>query len=310
MRYASSLSPLLGTGVPRWRLRMLVVAAAALMLAGCSVAESDIEDESPSETATPGVSSTATGTPTGAGGWWRPSGDATWQWQLQGAINTGYDVDVYDVDLFDTDVALIEDLQSAGRRVVCYFSAGSAEDWRPDFDQFDAGDVGEPLDGWEGERWVDIRSVEVHAIMKARLDLAASKGCDGVEPDNVASFDDDTGFDLTADDQLLYNRLIASEAHARDLTVGLKNDGLQIRELVGSYDFALNEECHEYDECGDYAPFIEAGKPVFNAEYRSSLNDAQALANQICDGAADGGLRTLVLPLDLDDSFRVSCDEQ
>ena len=43
-------------------------------------------------------------------GWWRPGAEATWQWQLQGAVNTGYDVDVYDVDLLETSPAVLDGL--------------------------------------------------------------------------------------------------------------------------------------------------------------------------------------------------------
>jgi len=49
---------------------------------------------------------------------------------------------------------------------------------------------------------------------------------------------------------------------------------------------------------------VNAGKPVFGAEYsEAALNDPDA----ICAVAAAAGLTTLVLPLDLDDSFRISC---
>src|SRR5688572_11892011 len=62
------------------------------------------------------------------GTWFRPAPPATWQWQLQGALNTAYDVDVYDVDLLDTGASTIASIQA---RVLCYFSAGSFEDFRP-----------------------------------------------------------------------------------------------------------------------------------------------------------------------------------
>ena len=289
------------TDVRRWI--AVTVAALLLLLAACS---DDADDDDP--TVTPTASTSAT-TPSVKGDWWRPAADSTWQWQLQGALNTDYDVDVYDIDLFDNDRGVIDALHAQGRRVICYFSAGSAEDWRPDFDAFAGEDLGEPLDGWAGERWVDIRSPGVRAVMLARLDFARERGCDGVEPDNVQSYDDETGFDLTYDDQLAFNRLIADEAHARGLAVGLKNGGTQVLDLAAFYDFALNEECHEYEECSDFAPFVEAGKPVFNVEYRSSLDDAFGLAESVCPRARASGLRTLILPLELDDAFRVACFE-
>ena len=83
----------------------------------------------------------------------------------------------------------------------------------------------------------------------------------------------------------------------------LNND--QIPDLVDVFDFAVNEQCHEFDECRAYAPFVEQGKPVFNAEYAAEFVDDPS---QVCADALDRDLRTLILPLDLDGSFRISCD--
>ncbi|MCC7442707.1 MAG: endo alpha-1,4 polygalactosaminidase [Bdellovibrionales bacterium] len=233
--------------------------------------------------------------------------NATWQWQLTGSLNTAYAVDVYDVDLFNTSAAQIAALQGAGRTVVCYFAAGSSEDWRSDFDEFNEEDLGEPLDGWEGERWLDVRSQNVLDIMTARLDLAAAKGCDGVEPDNMDGFQQDTCFDLTASNQLAYNRAIANLARDRGLSVALKNDPDQVVALVDYFDFSVTEQCHQYSECAAFAPFTAAGKPVFNAEYenRYRSNPDQAA---LCADSLANSIRTLVLALDLDDSYRHSCD--
>ncbi|MFP3534108.1 endo alpha-1,4 polygalactosaminidase, partial [Burkholderia sp. SIMBA_042] len=89
-------------------------------------------------------------------------------------------------------------LKSQGKRVVCYFSAGSSENWRSDYSQFTAADQGNPLDGWAGERWLDTRSANVRRIMTARMDLAKSKGCDGIDPDNVDGYTNNPGLPLTA----------------------------------------------------------------------------------------------------------------
>jgi hypothetical protein len=276
-----------------------VIAMWILTLAFCACS-SDGDNESPLD---PNVD------PVTEGNWYRPDVSATWQWQLLETVNTGYDVDVYDIDLFDADASLVAGLQTEGKKVICYFSAGSSEDWRPDFGEFEPDDMGGPLDEWEGERWLDIRSTNVHAIMLSRLDLAVEKGCDGVEPDNVDAFANETGFDLTETDQLAFNRFVANEAHERDLTVGLKNDGDQASDLVDYYDFELNEECHKYGECDQVAIFTTEGKPIFNAEYTESLNEAETLADTVCPDALAANIRTLILPLDLDDTFRLSCDE-
>ena len=246
------------------------------------------------------------------GAWYRPAVDTLWQWQLQpgtgGTINTSYDVAVYDIDLFDADASVITALQGAGRRVVCYFSAGSYEAFRDDAAAFLPGDRGNTLDGFANEQWLDVRSSNVQAIMKARLDMAVVKGCDGVEPDNVDGYQNNSGFPLTATDQLAFNRFLANEAHQRGLSVGLKNDLDQIVELVDYFDFSVNEQCHEFDECSTLQPFLDGGKPVFNAEYASRfVNDAAARGTMCAESLAQG-LRSLILAVDLDDSLRISCD--
>ena len=72
--------------------------------------------------------------------------------------------------------------------MICYFSAGSYEAWRDDASQFPASALGDTLDGWEDERWLDIRDQGVLAIMETRIALASEKGCDAVEPDNVDNY--------------------------------------------------------------------------------------------------------------------------
>jgi hypothetical protein len=224
-------------------------------------------------------------------------------------LNTSYNATVYDIDLVDASAVTIAQLKAAGRKVVCYFSAGSSEDWRPDYSKFATADKGKALDGWAGEKWLDIRSANVRAVMAARLDLAQSKGCDGVEPDNVDGYTNSSGFPLTPQDQLDYNRYLATAAHLRGLAIALKNDVDQLAALEPSFDFAVNEQCNEYSECGGYSAFTGKGKPVFNAEYKSNyVNNTSGARDKLCAASKAAGIRTLVLPLDLDGSFRYSCD--
>src|SRR5262249_31263509 len=154
------------------------------------------------------------------------------------------DVEMIDIDLFDNDAALITRLKNQGMKVICYFSAGSYENWRPDASQFPTSVMGNPMDGWPGERWLNVKRRDVLIpIMKARLDLAVQKGCTGVEPDNIDVWtnNSEAGLSVTATDQLLYNRALATEAHARGLSIALKNDGEQATQLVNDFDFSINE---------------------------------------------------------------------
>lgn len=179
---------------------------------------------------------------------------------------------VYDIDLFENPASVVASLHAQGRKAICYMSVGSWEPYRPDAGSFPDFVKGKPIEGWADERWLDIRRIDVlMPIMSARLDLCKQKGFDAVEPDLMDGYTNATGFPLTAADQIFYNRLIAAHAHARGLAVGLKNDVEQVHDLVGFFDFAVNEECAEYNECSMLAPFIRAGKTVFHVEYALDL---------------------------------------
>jgi len=124
---------------------------------------------------------------------WQPKVGTSWQIVLSKAIkvNNGQvtpNVDVYDVDLFDTDAATISALKKAGKKVVCYFSAGSYEDWRPDAKSWNQADLGKGLDGWAGERWANVGAASVRNVMKSRIKMASQKGCDAIDPDNVDGY--------------------------------------------------------------------------------------------------------------------------
>lgn len=199
---------------------------------------------------------------------WKPVPGTSWQWQLAGAVDASFDVAMYDIDLFENSASLIRQLHNDGRIVICYFSAGSWENFRPDAGGYPASVKGNALEGWPDERWLDIRQLAaLGPLIQARLDLAVEKGCDGVEPDNVDGYANSSGFPLTADDQLKFNTWLAQQAHARNLSVGLKNDLDQVVQLVAAFDWALNEQCFEYGECDKLAPFVKAGKAVFGVEY-------------------------------------------
>ena len=210
---------------------------------------------------------------------WSPAPGTSWQIQLQGTLDTSLNVGMYDIDLFDTPASVIDNLKSRNIAVICYFSAGSWEDWRSDAGQIPASVRG-ASNGWPGEQWLDISAIDALApVMAARLDLAVARGCDGVDPDNVDGYTNRTGFPLTAQHQLDYNKWLAAEAHARSLSIGLKNNLLQVEELEPYFDWALNESCLQYDECDLLTPFVDAGKAVFGIEYLDDPADFCSATN-------------------------------
>ncbi len=238
---------------------------------------------SPTPSPSPSASPTPTPTPPVNGTWWKPAIGTSWQMQYSGTIDTSLDVQVYMLDMFGTSATTIGALHARGVKVICYIDGGSWESYTPDADTFPASVIGKAVGGWPDEKWLDIRSKTLlWPIMRARLDLAKQKGCDGIYHDWADSYAGDTGFPLTAQDQLVYNRdFWVAEAHARGLSIGLINDLVQVKDLVTHYDWAVNEQCAEYSECGSLKPFIDAKKPVFSLNYSGNTSTVCAALNAL-----------------------------
>ncbi|MEU5951670.1 endo alpha-1,4 polygalactosaminidase [Streptomyces sp. NPDC047525] len=225
---------------------------------------------------------------------WRPRPGTTWQWQLNGRVDPGVNVPVYDIDGFENRASDVVRLHRDGRRVICYINAGAWESFRPDSDDYPASVLGRP-NGWKGERWLDIRRLDVlRPLLAERFDMCRRKGFDAVEPDLLDSYLNRTGFPLKAHHQLAFNRMVARLAHDRGMSVGLKNDLPQIPQLVKDFDFAVNEECAQYDECASLTPFIKAGKAVLHVEYAVPNSEFCAQARRL-------GLSSMSKKLDLDE---------
>ncbi|MFD9818235.1 endo alpha-1,4 polygalactosaminidase [Streptomyces violascens] len=278
-------------------LALLCTAVALLLLAtACSSDPSDDDadgPDTPRPTATPSHSFPTTPKPSGPAAPspspsdstkakpWQPKPGTAWQWQLNGRVQDGPDVPVYDIDGFENTAADVAKLHSQGRKAICYINAGAWENFRPDKGDFPAAVQGEN-NGWEGERWLDIRQIDVlRPLMERRFDMCKQKGFDAVEPDLMDGYLNKTGFPLKAADQLAYNRMLSGIAHARGLAVGLKNDLQQIPELVPAFDFAVNEQCAQYDECALLTPFVKADKAVFHVEYELPTKDFCAESDKL-----------------------------
>ncbi|HUI04677.1 MAG TPA: endo alpha-1,4 polygalactosaminidase [Acidimicrobiales bacterium] len=220
----------------------------------------------------------------GASGPWVPAPGLRWQYQLQGTFKPNLCVvpskggacvrpNVYDLDLYATNgvtlnSAAVAAVHGAGGHAVCYVDAGTWENWRPDAHRYPVSVLGKG-NGWPGERWVDIRNTSVLLpILSARVAKCAAAHFDAVEFDNVDGFANNTGFPLTGAEQLTFDEDLASMAHADGLSVGLKNDLAQLGPLQSAFDFAINEQCAQYNECADYAAWEAAHKAVVEVEYR------------------------------------------
>lgn len=202
-----------------------------------------------------------------------------------------------DLDLFETEARVVAQLNSRGIRTVCYMSAGSWEEWREDARLFPPEVIGNAYEGWPGERWLDIRRIDLLApLLGHRMDLCKAKGFDALEPDNIDGYTNDTGFPLSAGDQIRFNKWLASEAHKRGLSVGLKNDPDQAAELAGDFDWALTEDCFAEGWCEQMLPFIRQGKAVFATEY----TDMDMTRSKFCGQAKDLGINAILKTRELD----------
>ena len=214
--------------------------------------------------------------------------------QLSGDVDVNRNVDIFNIDMEDNAKVVIPALKKKGKKVICYFSAGTYENWRSDAGTFPKSVLGKALPDWPGEKWLDIRSDALKPIMKKRMDKAQALGCDGIDPDNVDGYSNKSGFPLTADDQVKYLKWLASEAHSRGMGIGLKNslDLISKYKLATVFDWAMNEQCYQYDECDKLKPFIANKKPVYIAEYEYD-------STKYCTRANADGFMLAVYNLDL-----------
>eukprot|EP00121_Abeoforma_whisleri_P013364 Awhi_evm1s12326 len=182
------------------------------------------------------------------------------------------------VDLFYTSESEIRSLGN-NRIVICYLSAGTVEPNRPDADDFPDHCLGKGMSGWN-EKWLDVRCQDdFKHVIRARVDLAVSKGCHAIEFDNVDCWENDcvsgkSKFDSELEqEQLRYNKYLGEMAKSKGLAAGLKNDVHHLAQLEPYFEFAINEQCQEANKewCQKYtSPFINKNKAVLATEYKGS----------------------------------------
>ncbi|ROV94285.1 hypothetical protein VMCG_08644 [Cytospora schulzeri] len=194
---------------------------------------------------------------------WQPQPSTTWNYVLHHPVHLTdpnlEQSEVWIIDLFDNPTETVTGLHRRGRKVIAYFSAGTRESWRPDASLFPASDLGRAMDGWDGERWVRTGSEGVRRVMLARLDMAAAKGFDGVDPDNVDGYDNKNGLKLTKGDAVEYVLWLTREAHARGLSCGLKNAGDIVPRVVDHMQWCVNEQAVQYGDEEQFEQFVRQG---------------------------------------------------
>ncbi|GMK54934.1 hypothetical protein CspeluHIS016_0115200 [Cutaneotrichosporon spelunceum] len=297
-------------------LLVLIIPLAVGVPVGLCIKRGDSESASTAASASASASSSASATASHPTAVWQPAVGTTWQIVLseQVTITNGKptpDVDVYDIDLFDVESSTIAALHAAGKKVICYFSAGSYEDWRPDAKDWDQSDFGSDLQGWKGEKWVKTGSAKVRSIMAQRIQMAADKGCDAVDPDNVDGYNNANGLGLTEADAADYVKFLARESAKYNMGCGLKNAAAIVPQVSTDVQFSVVEQCAEYDECAKYRGIIDQHKPVFSIEYPSGAGTKMASdsLSAVCNASGSANFSMIMKKMNLDQWVEF-CDGQ
>jgi len=298
----------------RWRAGVVVAVTVALAAGALATSAGAKAPTGPGKGRTTTTTTVAPTTTTAAPvGVWTPALTTSWHWMIDHELDLSDPKDmgltdrsgvplsdpppeVYDIDWEFNPASTVAALHAMGKKVICYVDVGVYEDYRSDAGKFPASVIGAPDVGWDGSWWLDIRQLDVLLpIMRSRFEVCKAKGFDAIEPDEIDGYSNESGFPLTYDDQLRYNRAIADLAHSLGLSVGLKGDIEQVPDLWTSFDWSLNEECFRYNECGDLATyFVQNGKAVFQVEYGRNADPAV-----FCPKAKALGFNSMKMPLAL-----------
>ena len=192
----------------------------------------------------------------------------------------------------DENVAAVNAVHAAGGKALCYVSAGTDEPFRPDhqaFLDFDAGCggclLGEPVAGFAEE-------VAEHQDRRGQrtfiLGRAWSKAPRPVRERRVRrgrfrqrrGLPQPHGLPISESSQLLFNTALREpRAHERAAGRAQERPRAQVEELLPYFDFAVDEQCQQYDECETLDPFVAAGKAVFQVEYQVAAGTTCPAAN-------------------------------
>jgi hypothetical protein len=261
---------------PRQRKRILIgaaVAALAVAAVGIGVGTADASSRAGTQ----------------ASSWAPPPANAGFDYQIGGPYKPPAGVTVVSRD---HDAA-----PAAGLYNICYVNAFQAQPdaaswWKtnhPDLLLHDAkGNL--VIDQDWNEILLDYSTAAKRAalttIVGGWMDGCASKGYKGVEPDNLDSYTRSKNL-LTESEAVAYAGSLVSYAHGKGLAVGQKNDAdlSTAKAKQAGFDFAVAEECADYDECGNYTATY--GNHVIVIEY------SQAQFTKACN--AYGSTLSIVL---------------
>lgn len=200
----------------------------------------------------------------------------SFEWRLDSiGLNevSQYNCKIVDIDAFSATKELVHAFHSKGIKVIAYVSVGTFEIYRSDSNLLPKEVVGNIYPAWPDERFLDLKQLEkLKPFITSRFDMIKSKGFDGIEPDNIDIYGEETDFNLTLDDTRIFCEWIIEEAHKRGLCIGQKNTEELVPLLNKKFDWALTENVFHQNIQNDYSSYISLGKPVFSAEYTDEMD--------------------------------------
>jgi len=218
--------------------------------------------------------------------WWQPATGISFDWELND-INSGatFSGEVIDVDAFTTTAETVAALHAKGEKVIAYMSAGTIENDRPDISLLPLEVVGKVYPEWPNEKWLDIRQLEkMKPWLNTRFNMILKKGFDGVEPDNMDSYSNETGFSIQIADTKKYADYLIGLAHTNGLSIGQKNVPELSEEYASKFDWALTEDAFKQGWQDSMAVYVKKNKPVFAVEYTDKTTQ-QDFQNLVCPKA-------------------------
>lgn len=208
--------------------------------------------------------------------YYQPKIGDSFEWRLDSiGLNevSQYSCKIIDIDAFSATKELVDAFHAKGIKVIAYVSVGTLENFRPDSLLLPKDIIGNIYPDWPDERFLDIRNIEkMKSFITSRFDMIKDKGFDGIEPDNIDVYSEETGFNFGLDDAKLFCEFIIDEAHKRNLSIAQKNTEELVPLMYNKFDWALTENIFHQNIQSAYSQYISAGKPVFSAEYTDEMN--------------------------------------
>lgn len=248
--------------------KFLLLCTLPIILTACKKDDNTDDSSNPVDTSLPPGDKTS---------WWQPKSGVSFDWQLDDVSTTSdFAADVVDVDAFTTSAETVAALHAKGKKVIAYLSVGTIESDRNDVSLIPSEVVGKKYPEWPKERWLDIRQIDkLKPWLNSRINMILKKKFDGIEPDNLDSYDNDPGFDIQLSDTKKYADYLIELAHSNGLSIGQKNVKELTADYASKFDWALTEDAFAQGWQNELSKYVKLNKPVFATEYTDQISQTK-----------------------------------